>query len=156
MSPSPSPAKFVQEQQLEWNISQVRADLSLATRILRERGFKSASQWAAEQWMGLVDEQEEEHQADSTATPVLPSQFSNLKSLSDETDPRVACAQTLLDVGQYGHAAAILSQESLVQGSLDVMPPPRAHLSPAALQLRAYALYLAGEARRAQELEQER
>lgn len=66
-------------------------------------------------------------------------------------------AKTLLDLGDYAHAAATLSQPSLSKAPVESMSPPLPNLSPYALYLRAYALYMAGERRKEEDhLEQTR
>ena len=152
-SPSLSGGKsFLHQQQndhiQEWNVAQVQSDLQAATHILRERGFLLAATWAAEQWMGLEEEEEvgEEQK--------LPPPRYTLEPLKDDHhNPRVAYAQCLLSSGQNGAAAAALSTSSSMNmiWTEDTVPPPLPQLSPAALQIRAYALYLEGEGRRARE-----
>jgi hypothetical protein len=83
-------------------------------------------------------------------------------------------AKTLLDLGEYAHAAFVLSRSrtgthahSLSSSHVsnpnaawtieEGMPPPLPGLAPAAFHLRAYALYMAGEKRKEEDLlEQER
>lgn len=62
-----------------------------------------------------------------------------------------AYAKTLLDLGEFAHAAAVLSQP---HATVERMPPPLPDLTTAAMSMRAYALYMAGE-RRKEERHQE-
>jgi hypothetical protein len=66
----------------------------------------------------------------------------------ENSSPTVYYAKTLMDLGEYAHAAATLSQPSLSKSKVESMPAPLANLSPFAFYLRAYALYMAGERRK--------
>ena len=111
--------------EVSWNPAQVAADLSQAVVILRDRGLKASAKWAAEQRLGLGD------------VEIVPS------SLADDriVDASLSYAQTLLELGEYAHAGAVLS----VSPSSDFLPAPLHDLSPQGHFTRAYAWYLAGE-----------
>jgi Anaphase promoting complex subunit 8 / Cdc23 len=159
------------EQQVPWKPSQVYVDLQKACRILNERGLKLSAKWAAEQWMGLpaMDDNDNGHNNDETdhSFPNHHNENCNVvvvtSSISDDlllpetslSSPILTYAKTLLDLGEFAHAAAILSQGSStstcqrhVAATVERMPPPLVDLNPAAFALRAYALYMAGERRK--------
>ena len=134
------------EQEVAWDPAQVYVDLQMACQILTERGWKLAAKWAAEIWMGLPH-------VDPAATKHLqPNHIpSGLLPRTGGLPPMLAYAKTLVDLGEFAHAAAILSEP---HPTVERMPPPQADLEPAAVSLRAYALYMAGE-RRKEEAHQE-
>lgn len=109
---------------------QIAGDLAYAGRILRERGFFLASQWAIEQWMGMAD----------TSSPA--KSLYHLEELEDSAV--VSHAQTCFAVGDFGLAASTLTE----------CHKPKEGLSTAAKQLRIYAWYLTGEAQRARRIEE--
>lgn len=146
---------FRLEQEVEWNPSQVYVDLQRACHILKERGLKLAAKWAAEQWMGLP----------AVNTKQLPPSRIPLEYASEAqgggrgpgtSSPLYCYAKTLMDLSEYAHAAAVLSQASndTSVANVETMPPPLADLSPAAVALRAYALYMAGEQRKEEEFQE--
>jgi anaphase-promoting complex subunit 8 len=144
------------EQALEWNVPQVRVDLQQACRVLSDRGLKLAAKWAAEQWMGLPPFTKTKTLGESTVNnvrePVLaPSVVVEELGDVEATNPHVYYAKSLMDLGEYAHAAAVLSAPIPKHASIESMPPPLAGLSPAAFYLRAYALYMAGERRKEEE-----
>ena len=134
---SPSPSSMRLEQEVAWNPAQAYVDLQMACQILSERGLKLASKWAAELWMGLPH-------VDAAATANLqPNNIpASLMPRGATMPPMLAYAKTLLDLGEFAHAAAILSE---THPTVERMPPPQPDLEPAAVSLRAYALYMAGE-----------
>lgn len=162
------------EQEVAWNPAQVHVDLQAACQILSERGWKLAAKWAAEQWMGLPALPDAAAEGTTTIASVQCSIPEALvaASASASHSPVYAYAKTLLDVGEFAHAAAVLSQQasccshgnnnnSYISNSsivkwmtVERMPPPLLDLPAAAIALRAYALYMAGE-RRKEELLQE-
>jgi hypothetical protein len=142
MSISP---KVNMELEIAWNPTQVAADLQKACQILSERGLKLAAKWAAEQWMGIVPELVQGGAAESSISDSL---------LMDETanSPYVYYAKTLMELGEYAAAAAALSQPAMDKlSTMESMPPPLPDLTPFALHVRAYALYMAGERRKEEE-----
>jgi hypothetical protein len=62
-----------------------------------------------------------------------------------ETDPTVLYAKSLMELGEYMHAAAVLSLPNII---VTTMSPPLPQLSAFGIFLRAYALYMAGERRK--------
>ena len=146
------PQSQLPQQNVEWNPSQAYVDLQRACQILTERGFKLAAKWAAEQWMGLPA-------VDHMQLPPcsIPVEYCNDASASSSS-PLYCYAKTLMDLSEYAHAAAVLSQaassggdETGITTTVETMPPPLPDLSPAAVGLRAYALYMAGEQRKEEE-----
>jgi anaphase-promoting complex subunit 8 len=124
------------ELQVPWNPSQVFCDLQKACQILSERGLKLSAKWAAEQLYGLPP-------CDPTnCTSTISDHFT-----FQESNPATYYAKSLLELGEYAHAAAVLSQIPLTK-QVESMPPPLPDLSPYSFYLRAYALYMAGERRK--------
>ncbi len=141
-SSSLSPSAHINmELEVPWTPQHVLADLQKACRILTERGLKLSARWAAEQMMGLsVDINE-------SMPSTIPDHL-----LFHDTDPAAYYARTLLELGEYAHAAAVLSDIPIAKtASVETMPPPAPDLSPFAFYLRAYALYMAGERRKEEE-----
>ena len=141
---APSPSVRLQ-QEVAWNPAQVYVDLQAACQILSDRGWKLAAKWAAELWMGLpaVD-------VPPSVTPQIPAALLRTASSSALAlpPPLLAYAKTLLDLGEFAHAAAVLSQP---HATVERMPAPLADLTAEAISLRAYALYMAGERRKEEE-----
>ena len=143
---SSSPLASLQ-QEMSWNPAQLAVDLQAATQLLTDRGWKLAAKFAAELWMGLpvVTATDNEGLTPQDIDPAL---------LAANHKPRpalLAYAQTLMDLGEYAHAAAVLSQP---HATVERLPPPLPDLTAAAIALRAYAMYMAGE-RRKEEAHQE-
>jgi Anaphase promoting complex subunit 8 / Cdc23 len=68
----------------------------------------------------------------------------------NKNNPGLHYARTLLELGEYSHSAAVLSQSSLTSKASTIieqqwMPSPLPNLSPLGIYIRSYALYLAGE-----------
>lgn len=139
--PSPSSSSIRLEQEVVWNPAQVYVDLQAACQVLSDRGWKLAAKWAAEQWMGLPA-------VEDGATAMLQPDIDDKlwpSSSSSGGGPMLSYAKTLLDLGEFAHAAAVLSQP---HATVERMPPPLPDLSAVALGMRAYALYMAGEKRK--------
>lgn len=139
---------------LAWDSSLVCSDLQKSCAILNERCLKLAAKWAAEQWMGLPPDV-------ISSNAAIPNVANSPSTISDELEwnkcaqnknnPGLHYARTLLELGEYAHAAAVLSQTATTKAASEVeqgMMPPIPNLTKAALYLRAYALYLAGERRK--------
>jgi hypothetical protein len=124
------------ELEVHWDPSLVRAELMQATAILSHRGLKLAARWASEQLVGIPSGAP--GQLDGN---VLQTEFTQLT----EKD---WYAKSLLDLGEYLHAAGVLSQPTT---DVSRMTGPLPHLSPFGIYLRAYALYMAGERRKEEE-----
>lgn len=143
-----------------WNPAQVCVDFQVASAILSDRGLKLATKWIAELWMGLPPEiildgggGGNKYNNDHDTICSIPERL----HVKPEKNPAVAYAKSLLDLGEYAHAAAVLSETSLNNpgASVETMNPPLADLSPKAIFYRAYALYLAGEKRKRERIQQQ-
>lgn len=144
-NPSTAGTPFVRfEQEVEWNPAQVFVDLQNATQILNDRGLKLAAKWSAEQLMGLP----------AIEGPLPPCSIDPLYTQRKPQSPPFLYAKTLMDLSEYAHAAAVLSQSSSSVTKVESMPPPLSDLTPAAFALRAYALYMAGEQRKEEEYQE--
>jgi Anaphase promoting complex subunit 8 / Cdc23 len=126
-----------------WNPLQVQVDLQKACQILTQRQLKCAAKWIAEMAVGLsvayapVSEESSsipDHFWWSTTTTHHPALFQY--------------ARTLCDVGDYAMAASVLSvgTPEVAESALTRrMPPPLPNLSAPEVFVRSYALYMAGE-----------
>lgn len=123
------------EMEVHWDPTLIRAELLQATSVLSHRGLKQAAKWAAEQLVGIPVG----HPA--TLEQYMDNEWSQLS----EKD---WYAKTLMDLGEYLHAAAVLSEPTT---DVSRIMPPRQSISTFGLYLRAYCLYLAGERRKEEE-----
>jgi Anaphase promoting complex subunit 8 / Cdc23 len=155
-----------------WDATLACVDLQLASQILTERCLKLAAKWAVEQWLGLPPEiiEGSTHTStflppsaslSSTQQPMLSPEIPSstipddlLWGVEERHDPVLNYARTLFELGEYAHAAARLSETSLTNkaASIETMPPPLEDLSPKAIYIRAYALYMAGERHKEEDL----
>jgi hypothetical protein len=148
----------------------IKSELLQASAVLSHRGLKLASKWAAEQVVGIpvgqpaslrVMEDEEEPKDESSPPPKIQTVMQEELLNMTEQD---WYAKSLVEVGEYLHAAAVLSQDlSMAAGNMDAcastpgsgdithMGPPSPGLSSYGVYLRAYALYMAGERRKEEE-----
>lgn len=128
------------EMEVHWDPSLIRAELLQATSILSLRGLKLAAKWAAEQMVGIP-----------MGTPgrldLLPSKNKLAKEWSQLTE-QDWYAKSLLELGEYLHAAAALSEPTT---DATRMMPPVESISSFGIYLRAYCLYMAGERRKEEE-----
>jgi len=135
----------LEEIEMAWNPAVAVTGLRLASQILSDRCLKLSAKWCAEQWMGLPP--------DVVASAAADDDIHNSSLVSEdlfvttETNPAVQYSKALLELGEYSHSAAVLSETSLQNkaASVESMPPPLPDLSPKATYFRAYALYMAGE-----------
>mmetsp|Transcript_13510 Transcript_13510/g.19926 ORF Transcript_13510/g.19926 Transcript_13510/m.19926 type:complete len:634 (+) Transcript_13510:91-1992(+) len=135
--------KLEQLVDVSWNVSQIRRELQSAISQLSQHCLKLSAKWACEQLIGLPDET-------TTTTSLIDCESSTAKMSSIEL-----YAKSLMELGEYAHAAAMLSQPA---SHVTVIAPPREDLTQYGTYLRAYAMYLAGEQRKSQqqlELQQE-
>lgn len=119
---------------IEWDSQQIRSELRSAVHLLSHYCLKRAAKWACEQLIGLPEEEEEEDC--NWVPPTLPSMSS-----------KEQYSKSLLELGEYAHAAAILSQPA---NHIHVISPALPNLSPYGIYLRSYSMYLAGEQRASQ------
>ena len=118
------------EIELHWDPDTIRQELQVATQILSQRCLKLSAKWAAEQLLGLPL---------GKSVPVPQSDL-------QESDPRVLYAKSLMELGEYMHAASVLSRPN--NGMVTTMAGPLPELSSYGIFLRAYALFMAGERRK--------
>jgi hypothetical protein len=95
--------------EVSWNPAQVCVDFQVASAILSDRGLKVATKWIAELWMGLPPEiidttttgkYDTNHHDGVMMTCSIPDRL----HVVSETNPAVAYAKSLLDLGEYAHA----------------------------------------------------
>jgi hypothetical protein len=134
--------------QSTWNAAQVRADLQIAAQLLSDHNLKLAAKFAIEQWMGLPADVVSDATI-TTSSSWIPAHY-KVGKYQQEKCPAVLYAKTLMEMGEYAHAAAILSQPSRSK-TIESMPPPLEDLSEYGFYLRAYSLYMAGERRKEEE-----
>lgn len=141
------------ELEVHWDPSIIRSQLRAAVTVLSHRGLKLAAKWASEQLIGLADS----NGGDGGGKELSPSwvqhslgDFSISKFAQEvsQLQDRDLYAKSLLDLGEYLHAAAILSEPN---DDVTKMAPPLPDLSTFGIYLRAYSLYMAGERRREQD-----
>ncbi len=125
-----SPVGLVVE--VEWSVDTVRSELRNAVSTLSHHCLKLAAKWASEQLVGLPSSQQ--------IMDPLPSP----ENISDVE----MYAKSLMELGEYAHAAAVLSKSNQ---DVTTMTPPLPDLSPFGIYVRAYAMYLAGERRKEEE-----
>lgn len=119
---------------IEWSADTIRSELRHAIAILSHRCLKLSARWASEQLIGL---------------PPSSSNVENpLPTPQTATDVELY-AKSLLELGEYAHAAAVLSKSNQ---DVTAMTPPVSDLSSFGVYLRAYAMYLAGERRKEEEM----
>jgi hypothetical protein len=156
--------------EIHWDPSIVKSELLHASAILSHRGLKLASKWAAEQMVGIpVGRPASLHDDVETS----PDEVYNQPLRETPHSPRIQTvleeellnmteqdwyAKSLVELGEYLHAAAVLSQD--VGGGdnnennvndITQIGPPLISLSSYGIYLRAYALYMAGERRKEEE-----
>jgi hypothetical protein len=155
LSPPPTASSSAAEyyEQSDWDVAQIRADLHVSSQLLSDRNLKLAAKFAMQQWMGLPAQVVEEATI-SSASRLIPEEL--LSASAQERYPAVLYAKTLMELGEYAHAAATLSQPSLSK-TTESMPPPLEDLSAVGVYVRTYALYMAGERRKEEDsMEQQR
>jgi hypothetical protein len=149
------------ELELNWDPSMVKNELLQASAILSHRGLKLAAKWAAEQVMGIPVGRPAFLTTTTTEEddPLRPSIMQEELSNMNEQD---WYAKSLLDLGEFLHAAAVLSQDPSGYGNssssssssacdITQMGPPQEGLSSYGFFVRAYALFMAGERRKEEE-----
>lgn len=117
--------------EVEWSVDTVRSELRNAVATLSHHCLKLAARWASEQLIGLP--------SDNHVDPLPPPQAA--------TDVELY-AKSLMELGEYAHAAAVLSKSNQ---DVTTMTAPLPDLSSFGIYLRAYAMYLAGERRKEEE-----
>jgi anaphase-promoting complex subunit 8 len=132
------------ELQVHWEPAQIRSELRMATTILSHRGLKLAAKWTSEQLVGLVRTDGTMDSSTAGGEIAMKGLHAEMTQLQD----RDWYAKSLLELGEYLHAAAVLSQPN---DDVTCMTPPLEDASSYGIYLRAYALYLAGERRKEQD-----
>jgi anaphase-promoting complex subunit 8 len=182
-----------QQQELNWDPNRVKTELLKATAILSHRCLKLASKWAAEQVSGIPvgdanpvingsggdggDSNGNNNNNNNDINGVDLSFNTNDCSIEQqEEDPSMSMihelsdmnaedwyAKSLFELGEFLHAASILSSSSPSNNSnnnnnnnnnnkdITQMGPPKEGLSAYGFYLRAYALFMAGERRKEEE-----
>jgi Anaphase promoting complex subunit 8 / Cdc23 len=132
-------AAMPSEIELHWEPETIRSELQTATIVLSQRCLKLAAKWASEQLLGLPWGQKMESGTSSVAQSEL------VTAVLQESDPTVLYAKSLMELGEYMHAASVLSRPNSM---VTTMAAPLPQLSAYGIFLRAYALFLAGERRK--------
>jgi hypothetical protein len=172
------------ELEINWDPTIVKNELIQASAILSHRGLKLAAKWAAEQVVGIpvgqpaslgipeddddietmeLQQQQQQHRSPAVMMPtVLQEEYLNMT----EQD---WYAKSLLDLGEFLHAASVLSQDvgdlnddddiptnkntfsQNIHNDISQIGPPRQGLSSFGVYARAYSLYMAGERRKEEE-----
>ena len=160
-SPSVGATGMAPEMELHWDPDTIRNELHAATIVLSQRCLKLAAKWASEQLLGLpsynnnhIKGQPKNDAPDAVPSMTTTTTTSSTSSIMEnpqilavlqETNPSVLYAKSLLELGEYMHAAAVLSVPNSIVTSMSPMLPD---LSSYGIFLRAYALFLAGERRK--------
>ena len=139
--------------ELNWDAQAIKTELHTASVVLSQRGLKLAAKWATEQLLGLPSshshhqgsQKVDDKNDDGTNDITLDLQSPLIRAALQEMDPFVLHAKSLLELGEYMHAAAILSRPNQIVAT---MAAPLPNLSPYGMFLRAYALFMAGERRK--------
>ena len=117
--------------EVDWSVENIRAELRQAVILLGHHCLKLSAKWASEQLVGL------------------PMSGLMEQIYLPETTSVELYAKTLLELGEYAHAAATLSEPNQ---QVSTVAPPLSDLSPYGIFLRSYALYMAGEQQKNQEM----
>jgi anaphase-promoting complex subunit 8 len=146
----------------KWDLEEARIHLRNATTILSHRGLKLASRWAAEHLNSLA----QPSTGASSVTATVPSHHLELNTMGSDLE---MYAKSIFDLAEYHRAAAILSVNPRDDSELDrshgtgkrrvstkggdlTIYLPRDSLTTYGIYLRAYALYMAGERRKEEEV----
>ena len=166
--PTPHRLSNVKPSNAIWNLEEARTTLRSATINLSNRGLKMASRWAAEQLNSLVPSNDDtnvnaNHHVSSFSTAAT----SEVQTTGNDLE---MYAKSILDLGEFQRAASILSAnpEGLNSDGSGLLPtgkkrigtkggdliiyPPLETLTSYGVYLRAYALYMAGERRKEEEV----
>jgi anaphase-promoting complex subunit 8 len=138
---------------LNWDAQAIKSELHTASIVLSQRCLKLAAKWATEQLLGLQSyhsQQPQSQKSDDTNDngsndSAVDLQSPIIMAALQEMDPFVLHAKSLVELGEYMHAAAILSRPNQI---VTTMAGPLPSLSSYGIFLRAYALFMAGERRK--------
>lgn len=146
---SPTGTAMASEMELHWDPEVIRSELQTATIVLSLRGLKLSAKWASEQLLGLPTFKTNNNsgggQQQQQQLKVTEADHAFITAVLQESDASVLYAKSLLELGEYMHAAAVLS---LPNNIVTTMADPLPHLSSYGIYLRAYALFMAGERRK--------
>lgn len=134
-----------------WNGDTIRSELRQSIFILSHRGLKLAAKWASEQLIGLPPPPVTGVTTEENANPnnlVEPSMLL-FDMNKGPVEDMALYAKSLLDLGEYAHAAAVLSQPN---SDITNVSPPLLDLTSFGIYIRAYSLYMAGERKKEEEL----
>lgn len=134
-------AAMASELELHWDPETIRSELNAATIVLSQHCLKLAAKWASEQLLGLSWS----NQKVESGTQTMAMDQELITAVLQERDASVLYAKSLLELGEYMHAAAALS---LPNTNVTTMSPPLPQLSSYGIFLRSYALFMAGERRK--------
>ena len=153
----PSMDKELEEEEIFWKVTNVRKSLRNAVIILNQYGLKLSSKWASEQLLGLATNSNRDDNDDylkNGESEKNHESYSSLIMKSNKLSDREMHAKSLLDMGEYFRAAHVLSIKEHNQPGHHhrTMPPPLPNLNPIGIFYRAYALYMAGERRKEEEV----
>lgn len=145
-----------------WDLEEARESLRTATIILGNMGLKLASRWAAEQLNSLAQTGISKRK-DTKASP-----YADYQTPGNDVE---LYAKSIFDLGEYHRCAGILSRSPEgvdengntilsptgkkrigSKGGDLIIQPPRNELTSYGTYLRAYALYMAGERRKEEEV----
>ncbi|KAL3925293.1 MAG: hypothetical protein SGARI_005869, partial [Bacillariaceae sp.] len=154
------------ELEINWDPTLIKSELLQAAAVLSHRSLKLAAKWASEQMVGIpvgqpvsLQAHNDEENVDDTKPQIQSIMQEELLNMTEQD----WYAKSLVEVGEYLHAAAVLSQDIIHTDSNNVdasnpgsgdithMGPPSQGLSSYGVYLRAYALYMAGERRKEEE-----
>jgi len=134
------------ELELHWDPETIRTELNMATIVLSQHCLKLSAKWASEQLMGLPwSNVKKGDTAENIAITTNVMDNTYIAAVLQETNPAVLYAKSLLELGEYMHAAAVLSLPNSIVTTMSPMLPD---LSPYGIFVRAYALFMAGERRK--------
>ena len=140
------------ELEVHWDPQTIRSQLRMAVAVLSHRCLKLSAKWASEQLVGLTDSnsgattRKESFWNSSSSTGNLTSN-EWIKDMADLHD-RELFSKSLFELGEYLHAAAVLSEPN---DDVTKMSQPIPDLTSFGIYLRSYALYMAGERRKEQD-----
>jgi len=176
-----------QDLELNWDPDRIKTELLKASAILSHRCLKLSSKWAAEQMAGIpvgntkpvvltaLDNEDDNNDDKNNEINDVDISFNtydgSFQQQQEEDHPSMSMvhelaemneddwyAKSLFELGEFLHAASILSSSSINNGresnsnkDITQIGPPKEGLSPYGFYLRAYSLYMAGERRKEEE-----
>jgi len=155
----------------QWNIEEARRSLRHAVHMLSKRGLNVASKWAAEQLIGLAPLVSSHNNSKSNKQKFNFEESHEEENFGEEDKIKDLewYAKSIMDMGENHRAAAVLSVSSEDSAKMAVPPPmrgggvafargdfpinpPLKNLTAFGIYLRAYAIYMAGERRKEEEI----